>query len=442
MIRSIVNNFLFKIKNNKEFQIVFTFNVVISIGSLLAYKVVAKSINPLDLGEFLLFMNIASWLSLPVSGLYNYNLYFWPEFRQKNIVKKFKSFTHMFIKAYTIYLCILTLVIFKFQAFNISTLLLAGSLFIVSLSQGFLLFFAPFLHLERNRILAGFQDLLNSNLARYATIVILVTLLSNSSSSHLLYYQAIHSVFIIIFCLTISYKIFEKYILVEKKMEVGKVNFSDDKKNFIIFTIPFIVSAFFIQVVSSAERWGFAFSNAKESVSFFALAQGIALAASGAIAAVFNNYFIPFISDAAAQYSLNKDSVTNLRIIFKKYFLISFFFQFLLSLILIFFSAIFVEVFFSEKYLSIQHILPYIGFGILLGSVADVGSFLLVTLRKSLFSNGSKIIASVLQTSIILSLLYLNMISLKTMSWAFLVSQLSYLVLVFSIILFKTSFFR
>lgn len=419
---SFINTLFTKFKNNKEFRVVLFFNLVSIIGALAVNKLVTTYVEPKDLGELLLYMNLASWVTIPIAAFYLYFMHMWPQALFKDTTEELRSLVRKITFYFILFSAALVTI---FPVFNLSIILNPFNLFliwIIALGQASHLLISPIVHAERRRKLAGFFDLCNSSLGRFGIIISLVFILKQSEVINLIQFQAVYSIFILVMAILIFY--FIKKPATNNSQQSLKSHFQQNTVSWPSFVIPGFITALTTQIATASERWILSDHSNLDNVSYFVLALGLCTAASSAFVSVISNYYYPLLTNSASS-----EDYENVSIMYKKYLFLVILSQLSLFLIFVLISDTLTNVFFDIKYSVIKTVLPILFFGVGIGAIATSQNVIYYIKRMTLIPNIFKVTSSLFYIAIIYFGHFNHIVSLSYLSWAFVASQILYFLL-------------
>lgn len=420
---SFINTLFTKFKNNKEFKIVLFFNALSVIGALVVNKLITTLVAPKELGELLLYINLASWITIPIAAFYLYLMHVWPQALVENSTEQVRSL----IAKIAFYFILFSATFVTFLPFfNLSITLEPFYLFfiwIIALGQASHLLISPIVHAERRRKLAGFFDLCNSSFGRFGIVIALILILKKSEVLNLIQFQAVYAVFVLVVAVLIFY-FTKKKSNPDKPRQSASDHVYRNILGWASFVFPGFITALTTQIVTASERWILSNNSNLDNVSYFVLALGFCTAASSAFISVISNYYYPLLTNSAA----SNDHKT-VSIMYKKYLFLIVLSQLSLFLLFALISDTLTNMFFDTKYSVIKTILPTLIFGVGLGAIAASQNVIYYIKQMTLLPNIFKVASSLFYIAMIYFGHFNQMVSLSYLSWAFVASQILYFLL-------------
>ena len=323
---------------------------------LVSARVLTQVTPPNTLGEYYLLMNLAAWLVLPTSSSY---LYIWRNWTVARVTGQTRTFSRAIWRGLLSQFAVCALGTVPIGLLGLGRVhwfgLLAVSLTAVGLATNQAL--DQIQTLERRRGLAGLLGLAATPLRQFA-LAAAVLVLSQSTGESLLVAQAGYG----LVAAGLSVVLFRKAANAPLSPSVStRPATAEDAltafPRFVRFAAPFLVNAIVLQVAASAERWGLALRAAPDATALFVQATGVALAATGAVALPVNTYFLPIISQAAAQSA--NDPIGAARKPFKRFIVLNVALMALATVAMSVLAPLVAHVFFGPRYSGVAPLLPW-----------------------------------------------------------------------------------
>jgi O-antigen/teichoic acid export membrane protein len=264
-------------------------------------RLLTQVADPAALGEFYLYMNLATWFTVPAASAY---LYIWKNWPIARLTGRGPMLARSMGRGLALHaaFCAVGSIALRLAHVTQGPLwLTVGALALISVGLGVNQLLDPVQMLERRRVLGGLLGLLATPV-RYVALAVGVLLLHAPSGTSLLEAQCVYGLLTAAFSAWLFRRTVESpYADVERSDgQASAVNLASFSR-FLRFSIPFLVTTLTVQIAASVERWGLALRATPQSTALFVQAVGLSTAATGAATLPISTYFQPIISQNAAR---------------------------------------------------------------------------------------------------------------------------------------------
>lgn len=380
---------------DREARVVLAFSVLLIGGGFFGNRLLTQIASPAALGQYYLFANLAQWLSMPAAAGFVYLNHHWPIAREHGDTRRFAR--GMGVGALLL-LPIAVVGVLLFRAFNlVETNSAAVLIALLCLGNGAFQIYATIPSTERLRGWSGTLGLLGGTGRPFIQAFGILFfgaaaglgLLGSAATLQLAAAGVAGYMFWRIFRSTLSAAPPRPAI----ELSLGA---------FFSYSIPGFFGVLASLLASSVERWGLARSSDVSATALFVQAMGLSLAAAGAIGSVFQSYYYPFATNAAARNMADPlGAAAPILIRFYSILTLS-----LVSFALVF--ALFVRqitwLAFGSRFAAVAGLLPWTIVGACLFSLGQALTVALFVARDPLWPNLSRIISQALYAAALLLL--------------------------------------
>lgn len=283
-----------RVARNREARTVALFALANLGLGLVSNRVLTELVQPEALGRVYLFQNLALWLSLPSAAGYVYVMRHWPLARASGETGRLLRGLWLGVLAQAALACA--------GAAGFAYLGLASApgpafvlLAVAATAQGVSQLLEPVQVAERRRVTVGTLGLLGNPL-RQLLLAATAGLTAGGSFAALWTTQTAHAVLLALAALLALRALLSS--LAAAQGPGGAPGLT--RAGLITFALPYLLTAAFGQVATSAERWGLARIADPAATALFVQGLGLSLAAVSAVAGVLASYYLPIIGQAAS----------------------------------------------------------------------------------------------------------------------------------------------
>jgi O-antigen/teichoic acid export membrane protein len=262
-------------------------------------RLLTQLADPGVLGEFYLYMNLATWLALPTASSY---LYIWKNWTVARASGRERSLARSIGRGLGLQAGVCAIGAIGMLAAGLvrGSAWLVLALAVAASAQSINQALDQVQALERSRVVAGILGLLATPVRQLA-LAAGALFVTGAAAGSLLTVQALYGAGAAALTVWLFWRTMGTPYTGERPKAPGS---SQEElvslPRYLRFSVPFLVTGLASQASASAERWGLAVRSSPEATALFVQALGLALAATNAATLPIGTFFTPIISQAAA----------------------------------------------------------------------------------------------------------------------------------------------
>jgi hypothetical protein len=380
---------------DREHAIVIGFSVLNAGAGLLANRLLTQVVSPEPLGRLYLYMNLATWITLPTAGLYTYASRHWSVAQARGVTRRYTRRLLSYAGAQVAFALVATLAMSPIRALGLGSLRVAGLLWLVSTGIAVSQLFDWVATIERRRVLAGVLNLLGSPVRQVSLALAgIFSFFSADAALRLLGIQAGYSTLYAVLTVGSFFFVARNRLRSPSAQVAAPMTLGDVGR----FALPYLATAAVGQLCRSAERWGLA-SQSTAQTAIFVQSVGLSSAMVGAASSHLSIYFSAIIYSAAAD---SPRPLIAAAAPIRHYMQWTLLLLGILATVVAFGAGTLTPIFFGPKYSAVTPLLPWTTLGACLFGFGQALHIYGLTARRTVGPNVAAIVAQLLYSSSLL----------------------------------------
>ncbi len=380
---------------DREARVVLFFTVLAIVGGFFGNRLLTQVARPEALGTYYLYANLAQWLSMPAAAAYVYVIHHWPIAREHGDGSRFARAIGIGALLQIPLAVVGTLLFFAFHLVDSGGVALGVGL--LCIGTGVFQLYSSIPYAERRRTWAGVLGLMGGAGRPFIQALGVVALGAAAGAGLLGSAAALQ-----LAAAGVAVYMFRSIVRGAATSAAPQQTSELTLRAFLSYSVPGFFGVFVGQLASSVERWGLARSSDVAATALFVQAIGLSTAAASALGALFQNYFYPFATNAAAR-DLSDPLGAAAPVLLRFYALLSCALGCFALLIALFVRQI-TALAFGSQFAAVSALLPWTTVGACLFSLGQALTIALFIARAPLWPNLSRITSQTLYAAALILL--------------------------------------